>query len=77
MDLCCLAYTHVERFISKWGINKANNSVKQVLDTASQNKFMPREKYNEEEQVIGKYINKNSPTKTVTSVILRLHVTRA
>ena len=49
MDLCCQAYTHAEIHL-KWGINKANNSVKQVLDIASQNKFTPREKYNVEEQ---------------------------
>ena len=41
------------RFISKLEINKANNSVKQVLDTASQNKFTSREK--SEEQEIGKH----------------------
>ena len=56
------------RFISKLEINKANNSVKQVLDTASQNKFMAREKYNVEEQEIGKCVDKSSTTKTATIV---------
>ena len=62
------------RFVSKWEVNKANNSVKQVLDTTSQNKFTPRDK--SEEQEIGKYVDKNSPTKTVTSVVHRLSCMR-
>ena len=49
MDLCYLAYTRAEIHL-KWEVNEANNSVKQVLNTASQNKFTPREKYNVEEQ---------------------------
>ena len=52
--MCCLAYTRAEIHL-KWEVNKANNSVNQVLDTASQNRFMPREKHNEEEQEIGKF----------------------
>ena len=40
---------------SQVGGHKANNSVNQVLDTASQNKFTPREKHNEEEQEIDKF----------------------
>ena len=67
----------MQRFISKWEVNKANNSVKQVLDTASQNKFTPREKYKEEKQEIGNYIDKNSPTNPVTSVIPRVSCMRA
>ena len=34
MDLCCLAYTCAEIHL-KWGVNKANNSVNQVLDKAN------------------------------------------